>query len=143
MSIKPQDYNVPDEFKHWEGDTAEDYLGPFFFQMNDGQPTTAMRIGKQHCNAHGTIHGGILMSFADYTLCLGANGGEQDSVVTVSCSNEFTAPAYEGGLLIGVGEVIRRGKSMVFMRCKLMVDEQIVLISSGVIKRLNRKVEAT
>jgi acyl-coenzyme A thioesterase PaaI-like protein len=84
------------------------------------------------------VHGGILMALADYTLCLGANGGESESVVTVSCSNEFTAPAFQGDLIEGRAQVIKRGGSMVFVRCELMVDESVVLMSSAVIKRLRK-----
>lgn len=76
------------------------------------------------------------MAFADYTLCLGANGGEQEPVATVSCSNEFIAAASLGDLILGSGEVIRRGGSLVFVRCVLVANEQVILTSSAVIKRL-------
>lgn len=78
------------------------------------------------------------MTLADYTLCLGANGGEQQYVATVSCNNEFIAPAQQGDLILGQGEVLRRGKSLVFVRCDLRVEEQIILSSSAVIKLLRR-----
>ena len=140
MSFNPIDYDIPDRYRHWQGDTAEDYIGPFFFYMDGEHPRTAFRVQARHCNAHQTVHGGVLMSFADYTLCLGANGGsEAESVVTVSCNNEFVAPASEGELVTGEAETIRRGRNIVFMRCALCVGEQIVLTSSAVIKRLGKK----
>lgn len=135
-SFKPEDYDVPPNYRHWVGDRAENYLGPFFFYMDGAHPRTALRIVEHHCNAHDSVHGGILMALADYTLCLGANGGESESVVTVSCNNEFIAPAYLGDLIKGRGEVIKRGGSMVFVHCKLLVDDTVVLMSSAVIKRL-------
>ena len=76
------------------------------------------------------------MAFADYTLCIGANMGESESVATVSCSNEFVAPAYIGDLLEGECVVVRRGKSLVFARCELRVGDKPILNSSGVIKRI-------
>ena len=79
------------------------------------------------------------MTFADYTLCLGANGGSSESVATVSCNNEFIAPAYNGELITGVAETVRRGKSIVFVRCTLSVDDRVVLISSAVIKRIQNR----
>jgi uncharacterized protein (TIGR00369 family) len=137
--LNPEDYNVPSNYRHWVGDTAEDYLGPFFFNMDGEHPRTAFRIQEHHCNAHDTIHGGILMSLADYTLCLGANGGlESESVVTVSCNSEFIAPASQGDLILGTGEVVRSGGSIVFMRCVLKVEDTVVLVSSGVIKRIRK-----
>ena len=140
MSFNPIDYDIPDSYRHWQGDTAEDYIGPFFFFMDGEHPRTAFRVQARHCNAHQTVHGGVLMSFADYTLCLGANGGsEAESVVTVSCNNEFVAPAIEGELVTGEAETIRRGRNIVFMRCALRAGDQIVLTSSAVIKRLDKK----
>ena len=136
MSFNPADYGIPENYRHWEGDKAEDYIGPFFFFMDGDNPRTAFRVQAQNCNAHNSVHGGVLMSFADYTLCLGANGGESESVATVTCNNEFVAPAHEGDLITGEAETVRRGRSMVFMRCTLRVGEQIVLTSSAVIKRI-------
>ena len=121
------------------GDRAEDHIGPFFFNMEGEHPRTVFRVQEQHCNAHDSVHGGVLMAFADYTLCLGANGGESESVATVSLNCEFIAPAYKGNLIHGRGEVIRRGGSMVFVRCELLADDNIILASSAVIKRIRSK----
>ena len=139
MSFDPVDYGIPETYRHWEGDKAEDYIGPFFFYMDGEHPRTAFRVQAHNCNAHHTVHGGVLMAFADYTLCLGANGGESESVVTVTCNNEFIAPASEGDLITGEAETIRRGRSMVFMRCTLRSGEQTVLTSSAVIKRISNR----
>lgn len=136
MSFNPAEYDIPANYRHWEGDTAEDSIGPFFFYMDGDSPRTAFRVQAHNCNAHNTVHGGVLMAFADYTLCLGANGGESESVVTVTCNNEFVAPANEGDLILGEAETIRRGRSIVFMRCTLRTGERVILTSSAVIKRI-------
>lgn len=138
MSIKPDDYNVPTQYSHWVGDKAEDYIGPFFFYMDGEHPRTAFRVKQQHCNAHDTVHGGVLMTFADYTLCMGALGGASESVITVSLNSEFTAPAFMGDLIVGRGQVMRRGKSIVFMRCELLANDQLVLVASAVVKLIKK-----
>ena len=135
----PQDFDIPADFRHWEGDKAEDTIGPFFFRMEGAHPRTAFRVRPEHCNAHDSVHGGVLMTFADYTLCLGANGGESESVATVSQNNEFIAPAHAGDLIEGDCEVVRRGGSMVFCRCTLRSGDQVVLTASAVIKRLRSR----
>lgn len=138
MSPKPEDYDIPAHYRHWVGDRAEDYIGPFFFDLDGDHLRTAMRIQPHHCNAHDAVHGGVLMTFADYTLCLGANDGGSESMATVSQNNDFTAPAGEGDLLLGRAQVIKRGGSMVFVRCELMVEDTVVMMASAVIKRLRR-----
>jgi uncharacterized protein (TIGR00369 family) len=139
MELKPEDYGISSNFRHWVGDKAEDYLGPFFFYMDGEHSRTACRVEDRHCNAYDSLHGGIMMALADYTLCLCANGGEYESVVTVSCNNEFIAPAYKGDVVQGRGELIHRAGSMVFARCELHVDDSIILTSSAVIKRIRSK----
>ncbi|MEX0617784.1 MAG: PaaI family thioesterase [Pseudohongiellaceae bacterium] len=134
--MNQSEFDIPDHYRHWEGDTAEDYLGPFFFYMKAETACTAFRVDARHCNAHQSLHGGILMAFADYTLCIAANGGQHDSVVTVTCNNEFMAPAYANDLVTGRGEVIKRGGSLIFTRCQLKARDQVILTASGVIKRL-------
>ncbi len=136
MSLNPKDYGIPLGFRHWHGDTAEDTLGPFFFKVDGDVIQTAFRVEARHCNAHDSLHGGVMMAFSDYTLCLSANGGAEESVATVSCNNEFTAPAYEGDLVLGKSEAVKRGRSLVFARAELTVNGKIILISSAVIKLL-------
>ncbi len=140
MAIRPPDFEIPAHYKHWVGDSAEDHIGPFFFYMEGANPRTAFRIRAQHCNAHKSVHGGVLMAFADYTLCLGANGGTQESVITVTCNNEFTAPAFIGDLVEGYCTVVRRGRSMVFVRSELKVKDEVILMSSAVVKRIHKPV---
>jgi uncharacterized protein (TIGR00369 family) len=141
MKFKAEDYGIPTGYRHWHGDRAEDYLGPFFFKVEGGIIHTAFRVEDRHCNAHDTLHGGIMMAFGDYTLCLAANGGAEQSVATVTCNNEFVAPALKGDLVLGRSEVVHRGRSLVFTRGELRVDGKSILSCSGVIKLL-RKQEA-
>jgi uncharacterized protein (TIGR00369 family) len=136
MSIHAEDFGVPAEYGHWEGDRAEDTLGPFFFMMEGVHPRTAFRVASKHCNAHDSLHGGVMMAFADYTLCLGANGGSSESVITVSMNSEFIAPAYEGDLVRGECEVLRQGRSMVFVRCVLRTESAVIMSASAVVKRI-------
>lgn len=139
MTLKAEDYGIPAGFMHYEGDAAEDRLGPFFGRVTGQGFETAFRAQQSHCNAHNTVHGGILMSFADYSLCMAGIHGETGvNVLTVSCNNEFLAPAHEGDLIYGRCEVLREGKSLIFVRCVLSVNDEPVLNSSGVVKRFQR-----
>lgn len=137
-STDPADLGLSAQYDHWHGDRAEDHNGPFFFTVQDDVVKTAFRVREANCNAHGTVHGGILMMFADYTLCIAANGGRHESVVTVTCNCEFVGPAGEGELVEGVGEVVRRGGSLIFVRATLRTADRVVLTASGVIKKVRQ-----
>lgn len=137
-SADPVAYGLAPHYRHWHGDEAEDYNGPFFFAVEEGEVKTAFRVRGVNCNSHRTVHGGVLMMFADYTLCIAANGGRQESVVTVTCNSEFVGPAEEGDLVEGVGEVVRSGGSLIFVRATLRCAGRVILTASGVVKRLQR-----
>ncbi len=135
----PEDYGIATTFQHWAGDEAENFVGPFFFRVeNEQEIHTAFRVRPEHCNSHRTLHGGISMMFADYTLCVTAIGGGRDAVVTVSCNSEFLAPARAGDLVMGQGRIIRKTRSLVFVRSELLVNDEIILTSSAVLKRVTR-----
>jgi len=134
----PQDYGLPPEYQHWHGDRAENYNGPFFFRMEGETAHTRFLIQAHNCNAQGTVHGGVLMMFADYTVCIAALKGTQDSVVTVTCNNEFIGPAQAGDVVEGIGEVTRRGGSLIFTRATLKASGNTILTASAVIKQLRK-----
>ena len=133
---KMQDLKIPEGYRQWQGDFFEDYVGPFYFRMEGEIAHTVFRVQPHNCNAHRVVHGGMLMSFSDYTLCIAAIGGGTDSVVTVTCNNEFLGPAAAGDLVRGRGEVTRRGGSLIFTRVTLETKARLILTSSAVVKRL-------
>ena len=131
---------------HYEpSDAFEDYAGPFYCKPEgSSNGKGAMICGfmpdAKNCNAGGNIHGGSLMTFADYALFMIA-GGMNSEVhgVTVTCNCEFVNAAVPGKLLVARGEVVRAGLSMVFARgiiYDLDDDNRPVLAFSGSIKRL-------
>ncbi|MDT8427530.1 MAG: PaaI family thioesterase [Pseudomonadales bacterium] len=136
--MNPEQYQAPQGYQHWDGDNFEDLIGPFFFRMAGDIAETVFRVQTKNCNGQNIVHGGALMTFADYTLCIAATQGGKEPVVTVTCNNEFIGAANEGDLVRGRGEVIRRGGSLIFTRVVLTVNEATVLTASAVVKRLRK-----
>ena len=132
------DLDIPAGFRQGQGDPAEDHIGPFFFRLTDNGVETVFRLQPHNCNSHGSAHGGVLMTFIDYTLCVAAVGNTGESVVTVSCNSEFVDGAAAGSLLFGRGEVVRRTGSLVFTRGTIEADGRPVLTASAVVKRIRR-----
>lgn len=134
----PHDYDIPAHYQHWAGDPAEDFLGPFFYYRAGKTLHTAFRLRPRHCNSSGNTHGGLLMSFADYSLCLAAISNKIGNVVTVNLNSDFLGPSTAGDLVLGQTEVSRQGKNLAFSRCQLQVNGKPVMNASAVI-RLFRK----
>ena len=44
-------------------DPFENGAGPFWYSQTDGAPPNfAVRVTAQHCNSHGIVHGGLMMT---------------------------------------------------------------------------------
>ena len=128
-------------WQSWIGDRFEDHTGPFFFREEaDGTIRCAFRAGPQHMNGGGHMHGGCMLTFADYSLFMIGNKAMPDGGgVTVSLNAEFIGPAHIGELVVATGEVTRAGGSLVFLRGKIEAEGRAVMTFSGVVKRIRRR----
>jgi acyl-coenzyme A thioesterase PaaI-like protein len=91
-------------------------------------------------NALLAVHGGCLMSFADFALFWIAGDELPDmGAVTVSFSSEFLDNAQEGDLIEAGGEVLRATRSMVFVRGLISSGSRPLLSFSATLKKLRAK----
>jgi acyl-coenzyme A thioesterase PaaI-like protein len=110
------------EWAGWQwypgGDPFEDLAGPFYFRKReDGTPVCAFRAERKHMNGGGFLHGGCVMTFADFCLFVIAREDLKDShAVTATFNGELVGTAHEGDLVECTGEVVKAGRSMVFVR---------------------------
>lgn len=117
-------------------DPAEDHIGPFYFKQEGDSYRYAFRADERHCNAFQGVHGGVLMVFADYCLCMEATDHyASENCVTVSFSCDFVAAGSIGDLIESSAEVIRKTGSMVFLRGTVFTADETILRYSGVVKR--------
>ena len=122
--------------KYGYADPFEDYVGPFGYKIEDGKIHFAFRAEPHHANTGNTLHGGILMTFADFALCLTAIHGLPDErCVTVSLNCEFTAPGQVGDFIESTAEVVRRARSLTFVRGTIAAGDRALLNYSGIVKR--------
>ena len=128
----PSDYQVYEYY-----DPFEDHVGPLRYKVVDGTITFAFLADARHRNTAGTVHGGMLMTFADFALCLTATWDQPgEKCVTVSCNSEFVAPGRPGDLIEASGEVVRRTKSLTFVRGQVYAGDRILLNYSAIVKRI-------
>jgi len=132
---------LADGYTPWGAeDPFEDMIGPFFLKSNgDGTNRTAFVSERRHVNSGGALHGGMLMSFADYSLFAIAREQLQGPAVTVGFNSEFIGAVGEGYMIESVGEVLRATRSLLFVRGTVFTAEQTLLSYSGVLKRVRQK----
>jgi uncharacterized protein (TIGR00369 family) len=129
-------------------DPFEDHTGPFYFRITGD----AREAGAVHCvlptmprqaNYAGGVHGGAILAFADYALCLvagrAADGGTNASfAVTVSIAVEFLSAGRIGPPLEAAGEPLQVTGRMAFARGKITQQGKTIALWSGVCRHVPR-----
>lgn len=131
--------NTPADYKTLEGlSPAEDHIGPFYYRKTDAGLVLGFQATTQHCNGLGTVHGGVLMTFADYAVTMLALSGVKENCTTVSFTSDFIAAAKSGDWVEATGTVVKRTGSMTFVNGQLNVDGDVILTFQAVVRRLKK-----
>jgi uncharacterized protein (TIGR00369 family) len=134
-------------FKGWVtwgkgADPFETYLGPFCFREGEnGRMDVAFQPDQRHLNGGGALHGGALMSFADFALFGLAHHHLKDgtNAVTLTFTSEFIRAGGVEGPVWAVGDVLRATRSIVFVQARLVQNDQPLLAFSGTLKKLRSR----
>jgi len=129
-------------------DPFEDHVGPFFFHVGaDARAADAVHCvlptHAAHANYAGGVHGGTILTFADYALCLvagrAADGGTNSSfALTVSIACEFLEAARVGPPLEARGEPLQVTGRLAFARGRIVQEGRTVALWSGVCRHVAR-----
>lgn len=110
--------------------------GPFWLRVDEGRRSLGLILEDRHCNNHlGTVHGGLVMTFAD--MGLGVAVGDalgHNRCATISLQTQFISVARVGEFITCKAEIIRAAKQIVFVRGFIMADERIVASAEGMWK---------
>jgi acyl-coenzyme A thioesterase PaaI-like protein len=110
--------------------------GPFWLRVENGRRALGLILEDHHCNNHiGTVHGGLVMTFADMGLGLAVSDAlGHNRCATLSLQNQFVSVARVGEFITCKAEVIRTTKQIVFVRGFIVADERVVASSDGMWK---------
>jgi uncharacterized protein (TIGR00369 family) len=102
----------------WPGDNWETHGGPFYMRREaDGSITCAFTAQAKQMNGQNHMHGGAMMTFADFSLFAFASDQLKDSsAVTATMNSEFVSGAVVGDRVEARGEVVKAGRNLIFMR---------------------------
>ena len=105
---------------HFRKSPFTDPWEPLYSQRTDRAVILGLRLAKPHTNSRGLIHGGLIAALADNAMgyscgqMMGAMGGGQSSLVTISLAVDFIGSAQIGQWLAVESEVIRTGHTICF-----------------------------
>jgi uncharacterized protein (TIGR00369 family) len=120
-------------------DPFEIHVGPVYERTENGARRFLLVADERHVNGRGVVHGGMLMTFAD--LALGAAVWDvtgNAAVVTIGMQSQFLKSARAGDHIEVVPELVRRTRSLVFMRGDFTVRGEVIYSASSVWKLLGQ-----
>lgn len=126
-------------WRTWGGgaDPFETAIGPFCYRVIDSKVRCGFQPRREHLNGAGAVHGGALMSFADFALfAIAYNALDASNVVTVTCNSEFLSAGGLEGVIEAEGEMLRETRSLLFIRGLVTQQGRPLLAFSGTLKKI-------
>jgi acyl-coenzyme A thioesterase PaaI-like protein len=130
----------------WEPYADEGFIGLVgpFWRRPDGEGVRyGLLVERKHHNRRGVLQGGMLMTFADRSMGMTAwhaNGRRPQA--TVQLDVHFVDAVQIGEFVEARCEVVRRTRSLIFMRATFTVAARIVATAQGVWKALGPPAES-
>lgn len=132
-----------DGWKLIEADGFTGHVGPFWMLDNDGEKTLGLLIEQRHANIHmGTLHGGVVMTFADIALGSGVAAVLREqrlNCATLSLQTQFVSVARMGDFITCTPEIVRQSRQIIFVRGLIKAGEKTIASVEGLWKVLEGK----
>ena len=100
---------------------------PIYSREETDRIDIGLWLREAHCNGRGFAHGGLISALADSCMghsCFHAMGGK-NRLVTVSLSVDFLGITRPGAWMEIKSEVVKTGRSLCFVQCKVTADDVI------------------
>ena len=105
-------------------------LGIQVLDAKDGYAKVTMKVEKNHTNALGFTHGGVIFSLADYAFAQACNFG--DSVaVAVQVSINFLKPSVEEDTLTAEALLVSDGKTTGLYQVIVRKEDKTIALFTG------------
>ncbi|MEM1144416.1 MAG: PaaI family thioesterase [Pseudomonadota bacterium] len=109
-------------------------LGPIYNKRNENQLIIGFRVLEKHCNARGSLHGGVVSSVAD--IALGYNAAQTTEkplpLVTASLTVDFAGSAKLGDWVEIETDIQKVGRKLAFANCYFFIDSKRIARASAV-----------
>jgi uncharacterized protein (TIGR00369 family) len=113
------------------------YAGPFWrlTAVPDGSARYSFVVEPKHMNSAGSVHGGLLMTFADVAMSRTARlVTGADACNTVSLTADFVGPGKLGDMIEAIVRVSRRTRTLVFQSADIVAAERVLMVATGLWK---------
>ncbi|MGH8673911.1 MAG: PaaI family thioesterase, partial [Burkholderiales bacterium] len=96
-----------------------DLIGPLYGRGKGARLVVGLRVEPKHCNARGTIHGGILATLADVAIgyAIAFSTDPPTAAITANLSLDYAGTAKIGDWIESRVDIQKRGTRLAFGNC--------------------------
>src|SRR5476651_2508399 len=109
------------------------YAGPVWRLPAEGAIRRyGLVVAEKHMNGSGSLHGGVLMTFADIAMAQAsraASGAQSCRTISLTC--DFIGPGKLGDLIEARVRVTRQTRTMIFLAADFSAGERVLGAASG------------
>ncbi len=115
-------------------------IGPIYQLRVGNKLHIGLQIEAKHCNARGSVHGGVLSTLADIALGYNTAFSEDEPVplATAQLNIDFMGKAEVGDWLEVQTEVQKIGRNLAFASCVFHVGDKRIAKASGLFSVLRK-----
>jgi acyl-CoA thioesterase len=123
-------------FSLLEQEPFAQFLGMKLIHMGEGTATAELDIKDHMLNAHGTVHGAIIFSLADYVFAAASNSYGRTSV-GLSTNVNFMAPGKMGSRLIAKAVEEKRNNRTGWYKIRVESAGELLATMDALVYRKN------
>ncbi len=128
MSKIPNEINDLPAFQLLKDEPFANFLGMKLVEMGEGSATAELLATENMLNSHGTVHGGVIFSLADFVFAAASNSYGQVAVGVNNNINYFAA-GRANSLLRAHATEVKRTRKLAWYTIQVQ-DEDDTLIAS-------------
>ncbi|VEF48042.1 thioesterase superfamily protein [Bacillus freudenreichii] len=112
------------------------HLGMKLESLGEGTAAATLEVQKHMLNTHGTVHGAILFSLADYVFASASNSYGKTAVGLTTTMN-FMSPAREGDILRAEAVEEKRSNRLAWYKIKVSCEDELLATMDATVYRKN------
>jgi acyl-CoA thioesterase len=121
-------------FDTFEQEPFAQFLGMKLIEMGEGTATAELDIKDHMLNSHGTVHGAIIFSLADYVFAAASNSYGKTSV-GLSTNINFMAPGRNGSRLKAIAVEEKRNNRTAWYKIRVESEGELLASMEALVYR--------
>ena len=112
-------------------------IGPIWQRIGEGHYEYAFKVAQSHGNLYGFVHGGMIAAFADHVMGhVAFLINNEQPVATIHLDVSYLSPAKLDDLVQCRVEVVRKTRSLTFLRGDIVVDANCIATANAIWKNI-------